>query len=441
MIWQVVCQAGAEDNFIPVLQAREPRLLVALDKPGSPHHVSNKVLETLREDGLELQETVIDLLYLAMCVYAADMRIQRRFSEDKWARDFIVHFPAVELSRWRKMLPTITRMLSFLTGDKWTIRLRQRTPAEGAVRRAADGGRPDVVSLFSGGLDSFVGAVDLLEEHEGLVALVGQYGKGSANPAQVKSYQVIADAYQKKTRRFGFFVQPPKLEGQGAEDSMRSRSILFLALGTAVASACGTGTPLHIPENGLISLNVPLTHSRMGSLSTRTTHPHFIALYRETLAGLGIKVRVELPYRFHTKGEMLKGVKNHDVLRRGLPVTLSCARPDAGRYQKRSPGTHCGYCVPCLIRLASMKAAGFSLKGAVFYDAVGRKPDPQTTRGSDVRAFEIALERVRNLAPLQLAAEVLSSGPLPPDEIQAYAGVYQRGMEEVGRLLQSGRGR
>lgn len=439
MIWQVICQVGADDDFIPVLHSQEARLLIVLDQPSSPYQVGNRVLSLLGENGLEPGETVIDLLNLAMCVYSADMRIQRRFAGDKWAREIVVHFPVVKINLWKKALPTITRMLSFLTGDEWAIRLRQRPPASSHAKKDVDTGHPVAVSLFSGGLDSFVGAIDLLEESEGIVALVGQYGNGSTNPSQKKAYQVIADAYPDRTRRFGFFVQPAKLEGQSAEDTMRSRSILFLALGTAVASAYGSDTSLYVPENGLISLNVPLTYSRMGSLSTRTTHPYFISLYREVLAALGIRVGIQLPYRFSTKGEMLRGVRNQDILRKGLPLTLSCARPDAGRYQKRNPGTHCGYCVPCLIRLASMKAAGFSIKGAAFYDIVSQRPDPQITRGSDLRAFEVAVHRVNGLTPLQLTSEVLNSGPLPPDEIQQYVDVYRRGIMEVEHLLRGNR--
>ena len=33
---------------------------------------------------------------------------------------------------------------------------------------------------------------------------------------------------------------------------------------------------IYVPENGFISINTPLTRRRIGSLSTRTTHPYFI---------------------------------------------------------------------------------------------------------------------------------------------------------------------
>jgi 7-cyano-7-deazaguanine synthase in queuosine biosynthesis len=438
MSWHVVCQVGANDNFIPELQPSDLRLMVAFEKPSSPYQVSNNVLEKIHKDGLELQDTVIDLLHMAMSVYAADVRIQRRTAQDHWTRVITLYLPVHDPGRWEGALPTITRMLSFLTGDKWRVLFRAREALRRPTIKEPLQPLPNKVTLFSGGLDSFIGAIDLLEESDGLLALVGQYGKGSTNSSQVNSHRAIANVYRNRTLRFGFFVQPSKIEGQIAEDTMRSRSILFLALGTAVASACRTGAPLYISENGLISLNVPLAYSRSGSLSTRTTHPHFISLYREILAALNIQVTVELPYRFFTKGEMLRNARDQEVLRSGLPFTLSCSRADAGRFQKRPIGTHCGYCVPCLIRLASMRAAGFDIKGAAFFDVLKKKPSPDTARGSDVRAFEIAVQRVRALKPLQLVTEVLNTGPLPPEEIREYVGVYKRGMEEVGLLLEEG---
>jgi hypothetical protein len=439
MSWHVVCQVGEDDQFMPALRPQDPRLVVALANPGSPYQVGNNVLETIYKNGLELGNAEIDLLHFAMAVYTADLRIQRSTAEDRWMREMILYLPVSRLERWEAALPTINRMLSFLTGDKWTVRPRPRAALQTPELKKSAKSRPALVTLFSGGLDSFVGAVDLLEDSEGLVALVGQYGKGSTHPSQVRSHKVVAEHYPERTLPLGFYVQPAKLEGQEAEDTMRSRSILFLALGTAVARASGEGAPLYVSENGLISLNVPLTYSRMGSLSTRTTHPYLISLYGQVLAELGIRVDVKLPYWFSTKGEMLSGAKNQDVLRDGLPATLSCARPDAGRFQKRPPGTHCGYCVPCIIRLASMRAAGFETRRAVFTDVIKERPAPDSAQGTDVHAFRIAIERVKTLGPLQLVGEVLHTGPLPPGDVREFAAVYKRGIEEVGKFLNTGR--
>lgn len=96
----------------------------------------------------------------------------------------------------------------------------------------------------------------------------------------------------------------------------------------------------------------------MGSLSTRTTHPYFVALFRQFLQAFAINTEIQTPYRFHTKGEMLANVNNQTVLAQTVKESMSCSHTEAGRYQGRTPGNHCGYCVPCIIRRASTSAAG-----------------------------------------------------------------------------------
>ena len=215
---------------------------------------------------------------------------------------------------------------------------------------------------------------------------------------------------------------------------MRARSILFMAVGIAVASMIQANPALTVPENGLISLNVPLTGARTGSLSTRTTHPYYIELFRKLLIDLKISVPIVLPFRHLTKGEMLKQSKHKVVLEKTVSLTMSCSHPTVGRYAGITPGNHCGYCVPCIIRYASLKASGI----------VGRKPDwdvitspssAKSSRAQDVRAFMFAIERLKGTTPTTDVFRILRSGPIPSDEAKALAGVYRRGMAEVAAFL------
>jgi hypothetical protein len=233
-----------------------------------------------------------------------------------------------------------------------------------------------------------------------------------------------------------FWVQPPKNKRDG-EPSMRSRSLLFIALGLGVASALAGEQPLVVAENGLISLNVPLTNPRMGSLSTRTTHPHFIGLFRTLLDALGVITAIEMPYRFRTKGEMLADAANPKVLADAVKESMSCSHTEAGRYQGRTPGIHCGYCVPCIIRRAATADAKV-VDARYDYDVLSGTLDPAGI-GADLRAFQMALERFADARPHDALFRVLGTGPLPPDEAADYAAVYTRGMKEVGRLLMPSR--
>ncbi|MGK4455562.1 hypothetical protein ACSLVO_27825, partial [Klebsiella pneumoniae] len=81
---------------------------------------------------------------------------------------------------------------------------------------------------------------------------------------------------------------------QPYEGSTRARSILFFGYGVLAASAAGLDEVL-VPENALIAINPPFTRRRMGSLSTRTTHPHFITLLNALWADAGIPVTLRNP--------------------------------------------------------------------------------------------------------------------------------------------------
>jgi hypothetical protein len=182
---------------------------------------------------------------------------------------------------------------------------------------------------------------------------------------------------------------------------------------------------------------VPLTNARIGSCSTRTTHPHFLRLFRDLLSGLELRTAVLTPYRFQTKGEMVANSSNRTVLAESAKLSMSCSHPEAGRFSGHPEGNHCGYCVPCLIRRASMIAAGFA-DAPYDIDVLTHPPDISTKKGEDLRAFQMALERFADSRPHESLFRVLATGSLPPEEAAEYAAVYSRGMEELGRLLMPG---
>ena len=100
------------------------------------------------------------------------------------------------------------------------------------------------------------------------------------------------------------------------ETTLRSRSFLFLSMAVLVADSIDETMPVHIPENGTISLNYPLTPSRRSSCSTRTTHPHFVELMEEFLRAIGLNHSIINDYQTCTKGEMVEECADQDLLLR-----------------------------------------------------------------------------------------------------------------------------
>jgi len=94
-----------------------------------------------------------------------------------------------------------------------------------------------------------------------------------------------------------------------SEKSTRARSIVFFALAALAASAIRSfneqPVDIIVPENGFISLNVPFGPSRMGSLSTKTTHPVYMDGIQTLWDTVGIHSKLVFLFRDKTKGELL----------------------------------------------------------------------------------------------------------------------------------------
>ena len=137
---------------------------------------------------------------------------------------------------------------------------------------------------------------------------------------------------------------------------------------------------------------------------------------------------------FKTKGEMLKECKNPKMLQAGIHSTMSCSRPLAGRFHGRPVGQHCGYCVPCIIRRAALKVCGLDSEPRQ-RDVLDTNISPDEAAGFDKRAFLMAIERLQKMSRMQIASEIISTGPIQSSDIEGLVDLYVRGMGEVGSFI------
>ena len=360
----------------------------------------------------------LDLFYISLMVFYADRSVLRSLQSDGWTRHIEVYMPVLNVGRWNANSALLKEMLDFLTGDDWTFHFRDRiciTDDEDKYKKCKHHFRnstqkidTNVFCMLSGGLDSFIGAIDLLSSNVNPI-FVGNYNGGKG----VSVYQNrVIDSLQKHFKiapeRFYQFYAAPK---SGKEDTTRSRSLLFFSHAILLASGMNKPVKLYIPENGVISMNIPLTEHRMGSLSTRTTHPYFMGLLQELLKSLDLKITIVNPYQFKTKGEMMLECKDLEFLKSNYPLTMSCSHPDLGRWKKEKESSHCGVCLPCTIRRAAILKAGLNDKS--FY------------RDPNLRSYKLGLTRKKN--PLFAIQE---SGPITQHR-KEFADLYQRGLAEL----------
>lgn len=396
--------------------------------------------------GLRVFPTEIgfDVLVFAALIYAADTRLSRNTeSQDRWTREIRLVLPVSDEARWTAVSSLLRKMLNFLTGDRWTFTFRERprrfsriTPTR--PRRFSDSF--DSIALFSGGLDSLIGAVNILE-HGRRPLLISHASEGAVSDAQNSCFKGLEAHYGKQAlKRLRLWMNFPTtlVPDVQKEDTTRGRSFLFFALAVLAGSGFNEPSTITVPENGLIALNVPLDPLRLGSLSTRTTHPFYMARWNELLETLGIPVRLNNPYWDRSKGEMVAQCRNQVLLGSLISQSLSCSSPTKGRW--RGHGIeHCGYCVPCVIRRAALDAAlgrGNDPTSYTLADLTASPLDTRQSEGQQIRSFQLAIARLTADPSL---AELLihKSGPLSDEteRLGSLADVYRRGMAEVANLL------
>ena len=110
-------------------------------------------------------------------------------------------------------------------------------------------------------------------------------------------------------------------------------------------------------DNGVISINLPQSGQNIGTLLTRSTHPHYLELVQSLMRDIternGLSIHNTL--LFKTKQEALNVIaaSGHPEL---LQETVSCAHPE--RRTRLQP--HCGVCTQCIDRRFASEAAGLN---------------------------------------------------------------------------------
>ncbi|MBO5322568.1 MAG: hypothetical protein J6A88_00490 [Oscillospiraceae bacterium] len=400
------------------------------------------VMSKLHANGIVPSEDGIDFLCLATLVYLADTRISREIhSQDSWTREITISLPVYNVDKWNSSIPTIKRMLNFLTGDLWEMEFSHRSTELAELPNPLSPPiELDAVTLFSGGMDSLIAAINLLEVGS-RIAFISHAADSYTKNSQRKLLTHFNNKYpQNKPAYFDLWTafEDELIESGGGENSTRSRSFLFIAYGVCVLSGIPSVNTLYVPENALIALNVPLDSLRIGSHSTRTTHPFYLGCWNSLLSEMEMGKSVINPYWDKTKGEMADECCNKVLLHSIISDSISCSSPQKLRYKGIHP-QHCGYCVPCIIRRAAMaRAYGVGNDPTeYYYDRISTiRANHASTEGVQLRSFEIAIDRV-SATPALAKMLIHKSGPIEGDfeHLERLGNAYLRGLLEVDSFV------
>lgn len=377
-----------------------PPLTVCFHGPGR-----NFILETDRISARALEALdplCEDLLEIACAVFRADSSIRRggdarsQMGAD-WRRELDFTIPVRRPDFWNRqdVRAALVDVVSFLTEDSVRFAFEagdfpiQREP----FLKFEPGGPAfdaEEVILFSGGLDSFAGALDALAASpHGKVVLVSHRSAQKVIPRQQRLGAYLRERFPGRVQHL--HVTARRTGPEGKETTQRSRSLLFASLGRAVAQT------LRIPrvsfyENGIISHNLPIGQQIVGTMATRTTHPLALRKLNHLLGLLGPEtIRIENRFAWLTKTEVVRRIDQHGAAEQ-IPLAVSCT---SVREQDRLH-THCGSCSQCLDRRFAILAAGLE------------RHDPDESYAVDVivgarsgpRSITMALEWTRHVLRL-----------------------------------------
>ncbi len=316
-----------------------------------------------------LSDVHTDLLEIAAFIYAADQAVRRGGKAEfeyglKWRRHLWLEIPVRNPDFWMApgVLEPLREVLTFLSDDDYELnftKLKKPSAVDGYLDFRKDGidsSGIEEVMLFSGGLDSFGGAVKEIVDGRRKVALVSHEPTTKVGAPQRR----VVEALNKQlngTAPTPFHIQVELNKGKslGKEYTQRARSFVYASLAAVVAQMLGKSR-IRFYENGVVSFNLPLSMQCLGGRASRTTHP-------QTLAGFGKlftaiferEFTVENPFLWKTKTDIVREIKASGFGSL-CATTISCAHT----WERTNAHTHCGTCSQCIDRRMVTLAAGLA---------------------------------------------------------------------------------
>lgn len=310
----------------------------------------------------------IDLLRIAAGAYAVDRIFKRTRSElGGGIRHFSVSFEVRDLPFWRrkKTRQATEEILSFLTGDYWSLEFSRATGELGHQDYLPlPKFKADHVALYSGGLDSAAGLAHSILQGTTRFLLVTIGHQSALHPRVAHQLQELQKLLGS---RASFEILQSTLttsleQGKSRrvcmqEQSQRSRGFLFCAA-AAVAAEAYQIDRIKILENGVGSVNLPLMTGMFGNgCASRGAHPTFLRMMSEFVHQVsGCALKFELPFLAQTKAEMLQPLTKIPGLVNWLQTTRSCVHTSLRKAGK----THCGCCPACIERRQAFASAAVS---------------------------------------------------------------------------------
>lgn len=301
-----------------------------------------------------LSQITKDLVDIASTIYLADRFIEKDYNE---MRELNILLPVRKKEIWDKNKYLLKSLIEFLLRDNINFYFEKKYEDEEHIR-SKKVNLFDSIICFSGGLDSFIGSIKLIEDGYNPI-LVSHYSNPRLSGIQSNAYDSLSKYLSNDIQHCKINISSGRSSKKGRRSerykgvntNQLSRSFLFLSLAATLAYELNIKN-IFLCENGILSINLPLSESRF---NTRTAHPSVLHLFQELINNIFNRViTIQNPFLYNTKTEIFRymNIDKIDTINN----TISCWNYSRINI-KNKQSTHCGYCYPCIIRRISSKCA------------------------------------------------------------------------------------
>ncbi len=311
-----------------------------------------------------------DWLRVILFLYGADRLAPRKpYRADNyrfWKRSIRISIPVTSPTIWQQHRDELTKALELLTGDCWHLDFRQgeirRDQALFFTPKNENLGTP---LLFSGGLDSLAGAIDLLNSSEEDLHLISGSTHNQLLNAQRHLVGDLNRSFNGRVNHtaceFGFAGEQDRTR-QGKESTQRCRGMFHVGMGLFV-SHLSKKQSLVICENGIGAFNLSASPLQRPGQCSHSVHPVFLKRISAVFSKiLSVDMVIKQPALFETKGQLCKRVFASSESQQLIDHSFSCEMFPNYRSKKNQ----CGRCSSCLVRRASLYAVAFPDAGEIY---------------------------------------------------------------------------
>lgn len=339
------------------------------------HNVNLELPHFVKSLNCHFPDRIKDLLEIAGYVYAADRLIGRGSTDSleyhSWSRElnFIIRVRDKDFWVNPDISKALAEALTFVSGDKG-----YSFSFEGGGQDFGQGNLYDhenialekkensIIALFSGGLDSLAGALEILTTTDKNLILVSHRSNTTGVAKIQKGIHALLDKdFPGRIQYFPFFCN---LRGERAvEETQRTRIFLYTAIAYSLSTLVSE-KEIHVFENGVTSLNFSKRADLINARASRTTHPKTLKLLEDFYSAVGGETRpIVHPFINNTKTDILKKIQTAGKIDY-INSTISCTKTFL-KFENNTQASHCGGCSQCVDRRLAAFASGLE-----DYDAI-----------------------------------------------------------------------